>query len=440
MKEHNQEGHGARQDDLLILAAGELTKHIVDAVREPLVILDGDLKVISASRSFYDAFKVTPEETENKLIYELGCRQWDIPDLRRLLEEIIPEHTLFDNFEVEHDFPAIGKRTMLLNARRIPGAPGKPKIILLAIEDITELKDRFRILFESSRDAIMTLEPPLWKFTSCNSAAVQLFGARDAAEFISKEPWEMSPDFQPDNAPSPEKAKKMIQKAMDECVNFFEWTHKRLDGKEFFASVLLNRVEIEKGRPFLLATVRDITERTMMENALTNQKRLLQSVTDNASVALFFIDEKQQCVFMNPAAEQLTGYALDEVRGLSLHDVVHHAHPDGLPYPPNECPIEQAFQQRSKIEREGVFVHKDGHSYDVAFNACPLRIERGTPVGMIIEVKEITERKKSEESAKQRIRELEVFFYKASIGREERILELKKEIEQLKKELGKNNG
>lgn len=118
----------------------EFAESIVSTIRESLLILNGELRIVSASRSFYRAFKVKPKETKGEFIYDLGNRQWDIPKLRHLLEEIIPENTTFDNFEVEHDFPGIGKRIMLLNARRIPPPPGKPRIILLAIEDITERK------------------------------------------------------------------------------------------------------------------------------------------------------------------------------------------------------------------------------------------------------------------------------------------------------------
>jgi two-component system CheB/CheR fusion protein len=118
----------------------EYSESIVDTVREPLIVLDNDLRVVTASRSFYEVFKVNPEETVGQLIYNLGNKQWDIPKLRELLENILPRQATFDDYEVEHDFPSIGKRTMLLNARRIPDPPAKLKVILLAIEDITKRK------------------------------------------------------------------------------------------------------------------------------------------------------------------------------------------------------------------------------------------------------------------------------------------------------------
>jgi PAS domain S-box-containing protein len=120
--------------------ASEFAENLIDTVREPLLALDQDLRVVKVNRSFYDFFKVKPEETMGQLIYDLGNKQWDIPGLRELLETILPQKTTFDNYEVEHDFTAIGKRIMLLNARQIQRGLGKERIILLAIEDITERK------------------------------------------------------------------------------------------------------------------------------------------------------------------------------------------------------------------------------------------------------------------------------------------------------------
>ncbi len=121
-------------------AAREYAESIIATVREPLVVLDADLRVISASRSFYQTFQVAPEETEGWGIYELGNRQWDIPKLRDLLERILPKKSAFDDIEVEHDFETIGRRIMLLNARRIYREANRTHMILLAIEDITERK------------------------------------------------------------------------------------------------------------------------------------------------------------------------------------------------------------------------------------------------------------------------------------------------------------
>ena len=96
------------------------TQSIVDTVREPLLVLDGTLRVRRANRSFYEKFHVSPEHTQGILIYELGNRQWDIPALRKLLEEVLPHNTVMTDFLVEHDFPVIGQKAMLLNALVLP--------------------------------------------------------------------------------------------------------------------------------------------------------------------------------------------------------------------------------------------------------------------------------------------------------------------------------
>jgi PAS domain S-box-containing protein len=99
--------------------AQEYTESIVETIREPLIVLTPDLKVISANRSFYETFQVAPEETEGRFIFDVSNHQWDIPALRELLEEIIPQNTHFNNFEVDHAFPRIGRKRVLHNARWI---------------------------------------------------------------------------------------------------------------------------------------------------------------------------------------------------------------------------------------------------------------------------------------------------------------------------------
>src|SRR5437588_891350 len=111
--------------------------NIVDTVREPLLILDSTLRVRSANRAFYQTFHVSAEETENRLIYQLGNGQWDIPDLRTLLEDVVPKSSVFNDFELEHTFPVIGRRVMLLNARKLQ-AGHHGELLVLAMEDVTE--------------------------------------------------------------------------------------------------------------------------------------------------------------------------------------------------------------------------------------------------------------------------------------------------------------
>ncbi len=118
-----------------------LAESIIDTMRDPLLVLDGGLRVVTASREFYRAFGVTREEMEGRAIYELANRQWDIPRLRTLLEEVLPQNTTFRDFEVEHVFEQIGRKVMLLNSRTLYREQNNTKRIVLVIEDVTERRD-----------------------------------------------------------------------------------------------------------------------------------------------------------------------------------------------------------------------------------------------------------------------------------------------------------
>jgi diguanylate cyclase (GGDEF)-like protein/PAS domain S-box-containing protein len=134
------EKHKSRKQEKDLQKALEYSDAIIATVREPFVVLDKEFKIITANRSFYRTFQVNPEETEKKLIYDLGNRQWDIPMLRKMLENILPMNKVFEDYEVEHEFESIGRKTMLLNARKIYREENNVEMILLAIEDITERK------------------------------------------------------------------------------------------------------------------------------------------------------------------------------------------------------------------------------------------------------------------------------------------------------------
>ena len=149
VREMESQQNGLRRNGARDKEARAYAESILDTVRQPLVVLDPSFRVISANRFFYKTFGGSKEETENKLIYELGGRQWDIPELRKLLEEILPEHTHFQDFDVDHEFPNIGRRRMLLNGRQIYSENIGMNMILLAIEDITERKRIEEALRES---------------------------------------------------------------------------------------------------------------------------------------------------------------------------------------------------------------------------------------------------------------------------------------------------
>ena len=141
---------GFRAQFTAIADAWALAQGIVDTVREPVLVLDKGLRVIAASRSFYSAFKVSPEDTQGRLLYALGDGQWDIPKLRMLLERIIPEQGVMEGYVVEHEFPGLGHRTMCLNARQVFYERGADTTILLGMEDVTE-----RRMLEREKDELL---------------------------------------------------------------------------------------------------------------------------------------------------------------------------------------------------------------------------------------------------------------------------------------------
>ncbi len=151
-----------------LIKARNYVENIISTIRQPLLVLDKGLRIIKANNTFYKTFEANEQETLGKLIYDLGDHQWNIPALKKLLEEILPLKTSFNDYEVKHDFQHIGERTMLLNGRELKTKRGEEQLILLAIEDITEKKEAFqkieerenriRTIFESAPDGIITID------------------------------------------------------------------------------------------------------------------------------------------------------------------------------------------------------------------------------------------------------------------------------------------
>ena len=178
----------------------DYAEEIIATLREPFVVLDGGLRVKTANAAFYQTFHVTKDETEGRALCELGDGQWDIPRLRALLGEVLAAcHPVLD-YEVEHDFPTIGPRSMLLNARRFPPESENPELILLAIEDATDRKRaedglqaselRYRRLFQTAKDGILILDADTGEITDANPYMCGLLGY-EHNDFLGKELWEI---------------------------------------------------------------------------------------------------------------------------------------------------------------------------------------------------------------------------------------------------------
>lgn len=169
----------------------------------------------------------------------------------------------------------------------------------------------------------------------------------------------------------------------------FEKEYTRKDGSRIWILCADKRLDDETAVEFIV----DVTERKRAEEALRETSRRLNAILDNTREAVFLMDSRQHCVYANAAAEELTGYEFKEMQGRPLHEVVHHKKPDGSHYPLEECPIDRAFPERAQVSGEELFVHKDGSFYPVAFTASPVLDDGGTPIGTVIEARNIASEK-----------------------------------------------
>ena len=184
---------------------------------------------------------------------------------------------------------------------------------------LEESERKYRSLFESSNDAIMTLEPPLWRFSAANPATVKMFNAKSEEDLLSYAPWELSPERQPDGLYSTEGAKKIIEKVLGEGSHFFEWTHRRIGGDEFPASVLLSRVRIG-AKVCLQATVRDMTEHNRAEAVTRKLLAIIEASPDLIGLASL----EGSIEYLNPEGKKLVGLdQKDSVSSTKILDYVH---------------------------------------------------------------------------------------------------------------------
>ncbi|MBU1569955.1 MAG: sigma 54-interacting transcriptional regulator [Proteobacteria bacterium] len=164
----------------------EVFDNILDSIREPLVVLDSDLKVVKANHSFYKTFDIKPDKAEGILIYDLGNRQWNIPKLRELLENILPESTEFNDFVVEHNFETIGQKIMHLNARQIYAKSNRTRLILLAIEDVTNReyykRDLEELVKKRTAELIVAMEEAEKRKQTAETALSEIKKLKDQLE------------------------------------------------------------------------------------------------------------------------------------------------------------------------------------------------------------------------------------------------------------------
>jgi PAS domain S-box-containing protein len=253
-----------------LLSTRDYAEAVIEAV-PPLLVLDAELHVQTANKSFCKAFKISARETINRRVYELGNGQWNIPELRTLLEKVLPKKSYFKDFEMTHEFESIGRRTMLLSGRQVDHL----QRILLFIEDITERRVaqsavrtseiRYRRLFEAAHDGILIMDPETRKITDANPFMTELLGYPHT-ELIGKELWEIGLL----------KDEKASQRAFRELkkVHFIRYENLPLQnkkGQEHEVEFVSNLYD-EDGRKVIQCNIRDITARKQAERALLAAK------------------------------------------------------------------------------------------------------------------------------------------------------------------------
>ena len=256
-----------------VKAARDYAEAAIRTARDPLVVLRADLRVNTANEAFYRTFKTPPGETEGRVIFELAGGAWRIPKLRMLLEDVLPRNSFFNDFELTHDFPHIGRRTMLLNARRLDQEDGTPQMILLAIEDVTErlhadaATAALAAIVNSSDDAIIGKDLN-GVITSWNKSAEHLFGYTAREAIGQPITMLMPPDRQH------EEPEILARLKRGEGVDHLETVRVRKDGSPLELSLTISPIEDATGQVIGASQIaRDITGRKRAEEALREADR-----------------------------------------------------------------------------------------------------------------------------------------------------------------------
>ena len=386
-----------KQLETEIQDAREYAENIVETVREPLVVLNSDLKILTANHSFYDTFKVTPEETIGNFIYDLGNRQWDIPKLRVLFEEILPHDTVFNGYEVEHDFPDIGRKIILLNARQIFRENIGSHIILLAMEDITErkqLETEIQDAREYAENIVETVREPL---VVLNSDLKILTANHSFYDTFKVTPEETIGNFIYDlgnrqwDIP---KLRVLFEEILphDTVFNGYEVEHDFLDiGRKI---ILLNARQIFRkniGSHIILLAMEDITERKLAEERISEVIRQQQAILDNIPNIAWLKDRKGRYVAVNDPFGKAFGVAPKDLVGKNDYDI----------YPPElavkyEKDFREVMATGTRTYFEESIVDREGKIQYVEKIETPIFNDTGVVIGIIGIAHDITSRKEVE--------------------------------------------
>ncbi len=373
-----------------IEVARDYAEAILRTARDPVVILRPDLCVDRANEAFYKTFMTTPEQTAGRSLFELANGAWQMPKLRTLMEDILPRNSYFNDFEVSHDFPGLGQRIMMLDARPIPAKERTQPLILLGIEDVTELRAsqaarQLAVIVETTSDAIWTRTCD-GIITSWNPGAERMFGYT-AKEMVGTNISALIPPAHADEW-------QLIQEkfSREQRITGFESERVRKDGLRLHVSLSISPVRDRLGKLIGAAAIaRDITEKKRHEQKLAEQARLLALTHD----AIFVRDAQNHIIFWNQGAEELYGWSQNEALGRVAHELLGTVFPQPLK--------EITAQLNAKGLWNGELIHtrRDGVRLYVNSRWTLDRDAEGRPAGVLENNNDITNRKQAEEALRE---------------------------------------
>ena len=296
----------------------------MDTVREPLLVLDQDMRALGGSRSFYEVVGLCPEMVEGQLLFMLSDGRWDIPALRTGLESCLESGVAVEPIEIELDVAGTGRRTLLVDARKVFYESGSPDNILLAFEDVTERKqdaenlrlseERFRSLFDAAPDAILVYEKDKDAFVQANAAAEKLFGiSRD--ELLRLGPKHFYAPEQPDGRPVDESYAENDRAIDSGRESFFYRRIRDAAGNDHLCECRLTNPPSKTGRVSRVSYI-DITQLQRAEDQLRANEYRFQSVANAIGEGIFISDVATgKYLYVNDAGAAMFGYRLDELVG-----------------------------------------------------------------------------------------------------------------------------
>jgi two-component system CheB/CheR fusion protein len=294
-------------------AAREYAESLIETVREPLVVLDADLRVQRATAAFYQTFLVSREETEGRFLYDLGSGQWNRPRLRELLGSALFKAEPFHDHEVEHEFPHIGRRTMRLNARRIPRRDPQQKTVLLAIEDVTERREiaeiRFQRLFETAKDGMVVVDAETGTVEDVNPFFLSMTGFQ-REDFIGKSARQMGDLLQFSRFSA-----IIAETRQSEIVRHDNLQFTGRQSQTVTTEIVANRYRVGS-QPVVQLNVRDISARRAADRALRESEEQFRLVVESVrDYAIFQMDHEGNIITWNAGAEHVLGWEEGEILG-----------------------------------------------------------------------------------------------------------------------------